>query len=73
LVSFPILGMVYIIYALRYWRKSNGIYHENLMSEPMKVNRINGWFFHGWPVAMMKYPWNAFIGHERVSFHGFIT
>jgi len=39
------------------------------MSEPMKVAlRV----FHGWPVAM-KYPWNVFIGHEQVSFHGFIT
>ena len=28
--------------------------------------------FHGWPIAM-KYSWNAFIGHEGVSFHGFIT
>ena len=39
------------------------------MNEPMKVALG---VFHGWPVAM-KYPWNAFFGHEQVSFHGFIT
>ena len=34
--------------------------NENPMSEPMKVTLG---VFHGWSVAM-KYPWNAFIGHE---------
>jgi len=34
--------------------------NENPMSEPMKVALG---VFHRWPVAM-KYPWNAFIGHE---------
>ena len=42
---------------------------ENPVSEPMKVALG---LFHGWLVTM-KYPWNAFIGHERVSFHGLIT
>jgi len=37
---------------------------ENPMKEPMKV------VFHG-RLVTMKYPWNAFIGHEQVSF-GFL-